>query len=93
MHSLWQIIAREVIHESRKLKQARPESQYVDLLLKRACYSLTKAIVIQNGRIVNSYFRFHQHLLLIGQNFRAFMVDKCPVRYILDVCHAAIRYG
>ena len=28
------------IHESRKLKQARPRGQYVDLLRKNACYSL-----------------------------------------------------
>ena len=29
-----------VVHESRILKQARPESQYVDLLRIHACYSL-----------------------------------------------------
>lgn len=40
MHSLRQVIARKVTHESRKLKQARPEGQDVDLLLERACYSL-----------------------------------------------------
>ena len=30
-----------VIHESRNLKQARPFGQYVDLLRRSACYSLT----------------------------------------------------
>ena len=39
------------IHESRNLKQARPYSQYVDLLRFRARYSLTSNTVVNLSRL------------------------------------------